>query len=78
MQTMSINHSSSKQLFSFSKDERFKSPKPQVDVSYDYEGLSQFNSTNKKSGEMSPFGSTIRHRFEYVHMKKKAQLPPPS
>ena len=40
MKTMSINHSSSKALFTFSKDERFKSGKPAVDVSYDLERLS--------------------------------------
>jgi hypothetical protein len=69
-----LNTSSSKALFTFSKDERFKQEKSPVSI-HAYDMRSNFQQ-ERKDGIQSPFGSTIKSRFDYLGIKKNGQLPP--
>ena len=78
---ITINNSKSKFKFSFGRDKRFKDIKLATSIhAYDkYDPL--FCSIRDQSNKSKPvnnqgFGSSIK-RFEYLHLKKLAQLPSP-
>ena len=63
-----INNSTSKAMFAFSKDERFKSPKGYT-TAFGYEIPGQFG--HKKDDAASRgFGSSVHDRFGYEEMRK--------
>ena len=72
-ESLTLNTSPSKAMFSFSKDSRFKHIKKPTDVhAYD---LPSAIKPQRRDGGASPFGSTIQ-RFEYPIMKSKRVVPP--
>ena len=79
---VAINTSKSKALFSFGKDSRFKDSKMHSVVhAYDPKSFLKINSPiilNKRNdGGPSGFGISI-NRFNYIHQKKRAELPSPN
>lgn len=64
--TVCINRSTSKQKFSFGKDDRFKGIKTSLDIhAYDHEGESAFSLKPDRYNQSSGFGSTLHNRFDY-------------
>ena len=72
-ESLTLNTSPSKAMFSFSKDSRFKNIKKPTAV-HAYNMPSSIH-TVRRDGGASPFGSTIQ-RFEYPIMKSKRVVPP--
>lgn len=76
---MALNNSPSKAKFTFSKDKRFHDKKwTGAKDPYQYNLKSSFEDQSViKAGDTNPFGSSIKSRFEYLHMKKMLQIPSP-
>jgi hypothetical protein len=76
---LALNNSTSKAKFTFSKDKRFQEKKwTGAKDPYRYNLKSSFEEQSVvQSGDTNPFGSSIKSRFDYLHMKKLVQIPSP-
>ena len=63
-----INNSTSKAMFAFSKEDRFKSPKSYTSA-FGYEIPGQFGH-KKDDAQNRGFGSSVHDRFGYEEMRK--------